>query len=145
MTGYDPTALRSLARRYAASPSGGFPGFGILAYSGALEASVRWAEREQGYMTLARSIGVTESDARTVLDEVVTERQARWLDVNCDDTFREARGRLYTKILGPAPELKSGLVGDAWAAPGRATKQPSRVANAEYRQRLRNRVKRRRR
>ncbi|MFF7142257.1 hypothetical protein ACFZB5_13545 [Streptomyces nodosus] len=96
MTGYDPSTLRSLARRYAASPGGGFSGFGILAYSGALNAAVRWAEREQSYLSVARSIGVTETDARTVLDEVAAERHARWLDVNCDDTFREARSRLHS-------------------------------------------------
>lgn len=99
MTSYEPSALRSLAKRVADSPNGIFPGVGILTFTGALQAALKWAIREQTYMVTAQSVGATETDARAALDAAATARLARGLPVEDDDTFRDARSRLYTKVI----------------------------------------------
>lgn len=100
MSDYDPSALRSLATRAASSPLGIFPGVGLAAFSGVLQAALEWATSEETYLCGARMVGVAESDARSVLDDVVAERRALGLEVACEDTFQAARSRLYTGEIG---------------------------------------------
>lgn len=96
MTDFDPAALRSLAARAARSPRGVFPGIGLAVFSGAYRAALKWALDEDHYIAGARAVGVAESDAKAVLDEVVAERRAWGMTVACEDTFRAARNRLYS-------------------------------------------------
>ena len=98
MSDYDPSALRRVAERVASSPGGVFPGVGILAYTGVVQAALRWANREQAFMATAQVLGAAESEARTLLDRVVADRLARGLDVDDEDTFRVARSRLYRSM-----------------------------------------------
>ena len=79
-----------------------------MSSSGALQAALKWALSEETYLCGARMVGVPESDARAVLDEVVAERRALGLEVACGDTFQAARNRLYTGAIGP----EAGVLAD---------------------------------
>lgn len=121
MTDFDPSALRRLAARAASSPRGVFPGVGIAAFSGALNAAARWAQLEGSYIGGARMLGMAESDARTVLDEVVAERRALGLDAVCEDTFRASRKRLYARLFNTdADTIPAQLTGTLFPADIRA-------------------------
>lgn len=108
MSDYDPSALRRLADQAASSPRGIFPGVGIVAFSGVLQAALKWATSEETYLCGARMVGVAESHARAVLDEIVAERRALDLEVACEDTFQAARNRLYSGDIG----REAGMLAD---------------------------------
>lgn len=96
------------------------------------DPAVQRAAREDDYLCFAGALGVTRDEARRVLAE--------------EGTFEAARRRLCIVDPLPAVDLMRWIWGDA--GPGkcrrarRAPTPPSRVLNARYRQRMRNRVKR---
>ncbi|MFJ5156344.1 hypothetical protein ACIQCF_33250 [Streptomyces sp. NPDC088353] len=68
-----------------------------IAHPQLIARAIAWETTRQRYMNVAAAIGVDEDTARTVLDTVLEERQARGLpNEDAEDVFTDARQRLYT-------------------------------------------------